>query len=150
MKEIDSRQRLAEYYPARDRSSLADLASEYGNRSQREILEIAAIAVDVSADSILNLGLEPESNPLIVEAFRLQYPNVDQDSLVGASEERLERLANGIKGKLFEVLVRNRLNDGESLGELRLGPGQVARLADSPWNPPGPRSKASSASRQRS
>ena len=132
MKEIDSVQQLAEYYPARDRSSLADLASHYERKSQQEILEIAAIAADVSADSILNLGLEPESNPLIVEAFRLQYPNVDQDGLVGSSEERLSGLANGIKGKYFELLVRNRLNNGESLGELRLGPGQVARLADSP------------------
>ena len=132
MKEIDSVQQLAEYYPARDRSSLADLASHYERRSQQEILEIAAIAADVSADSILNLGLEPESNPLIVEAFRLQYPNVDQDGLVGSSEERLSGLANGIKGKYFELLVRDRLNNGESLGELRLMPGQVVRLADSP------------------
>ena len=132
MKEIDSLHQLAEYYPTRDRSSLAELASQYEGRSQREILEIAAIAADVSADSILNLGLEPESNPLILEAFRLQYPNVDQESLVGASEERLNGLANGIKGKFFEVLVRDRLNDDKSLGELRLGPGQVARLADDP------------------
>ena len=132
MKEIDSLQRLAEYYPARDRSSLACLASRYGNKSQQEILEIAAIAANVSADSILNLGLEPESNPLIMESFQLQYPNVNLDSLAGASQERLAGLANGIKGKYFEVLVRDRLNNGESLGELRLGPGQVARLADSP------------------
>ena len=132
MKEVDSLQRLAEFYPAADRSSLADLASHYENRGQREILEIAAIAADVSADSILDLGLEPQSNPLIMEAFRLQYPKVDLDSLVGASEGRLDGLAKGIKGKYFEVLVRDRLNNGETLGELRLGPGQLARLAESP------------------
>jgi len=44
----------------------------------------------------------------------------------------LEGLANGIKGKYFEVLVEKRLNNGESVGELHLLPGQVARLADSP------------------
>ncbi len=132
MKEFDSLHQLAEYYPTRDRSSLAGLARQFESRSQREILEIAGIAADVSADSILNLGLEPESNPLITEAFRLQYPNVDQESLVGATEERLSGLANGIKGKYFEVLVRDRLNDDESIGELRLGPGQLARLADGP------------------
>ena len=132
MKELDSLQQLAEYYPERARSSLADLAAHYEHRSQRDILEIAAIAADVSADTILNLGLEPESNPLIAEAFRLLYPNVDHDGLVGFSEERLSGLANGIKGKYFEVLVRDRLNSGESLGELRLGPGQIASLAESP------------------
>ena len=131
MKAIDSLQRLAANYPSKERSNLADLASHYETRSQREVLEIAAIATDVSADSILNLGLEPENNPLIMEAFRLQYPNLDED-LVGSSEDRLSGLANGIKGKYFELLVCDRLNNGESLGELRLGPGQVARLADSP------------------
>ena len=132
MMEIDSLQQLAEYYPARDRSCLANLARDYENRSQQQILQIAGIAADVSADSILNLGLEPQSNPLISEAFQLQYPNVNQDSLVGASEERLSGLANGIKGKYFELIVRDRLNDGDSVGELRLGPGQVARLAIDP------------------
>jgi len=111
---------------------LADLASHYRNKSQQEILELAGIAADVSTDSILNLGFEPEDNSLVMEACKLQYPNVDQDSLVGASEERLFGLANGIKGKYFEVLVRDRLNEGETLGELRLGPGQEARLAESP------------------
>lgn len=131
MKAIDSLQQLSANYRAQERSSLADLASRYENRSQQEILEIAAIATDVSANSILNLGLEPENDALISEAFRLQYPNLGQN-LVGASEERLNGLANGIKGKYFELLVRDRLNDGETLGELRLGPGQVARLAASP------------------
>jgi hypothetical protein len=131
MKGTDSLQQLSGYYSSSDRSSLADLAGDYDNRSQREILEIAAIAIDVSAESILNLGLEPVSNPLVMEAFRLQYPYVDQD-LVGASEERLQGLANGIKGKYFELLVRDRLNNGETLGELLLGPGQVAKLADIP------------------
>ena len=86
--EIDSLQRLAKNYPAGDRSSLADLASHYRNKSQQEILELAGIAADVSTDSILNLGFEPEDNSLVMEAFKLQYPNVDQDSLVGASELR--------------------------------------------------------------
>jgi len=129
MKEIDSLKQLAENYTAMDRSSLAELGRHYQHSGEQEILEIAAIAVDVTADSIMNVGLEPESNPRILEAFRLQYPNVDQDDLVGFSNERLSGLANGIKGKYFEVLVRDRLNDGESLGELRLGPGQIARLA---------------------
>ena len=103
MKEIDALRQLAEKYTTRDRSSLAELARHYEHRHQQEILDIAAIATDVSADSIRNLGLEPESNPLISEAFQLQYPNVDQDSLVGASDERLSGLANGIKGKYFDV-----------------------------------------------
>ena len=123
---------LADQYPAADRAELADLARQYERRQQEEILDIAAVAADVSVDSILNLGLEPEINPQLEEAFRLQYPHVNPLSLSGASKERLEGLANGIKGKYFEVLVVDRLNRGESVGELTLGPGQIAEIAESP------------------
>ena len=126
---------LAESYPPQNRESLLELAQEYRSRNEREILELAAIATDVSLDSVLNLGLEPETNPQFMEAFRLQYPQVDIESLRGASEERLTGLANGAKGKNFEVLVRDRLNAGERVGELELQPGQVARLAESSTQP---------------
>ena len=132
MTDFHSLRSLAASYSAEDRAALAELARRYEHRRQEEILDLAALAVDVSVDSILNLGLEPESNPLVMRAFRLQYPNVDPESLVGAPEDRLEGLQNGIKGKYFEVLVEDRLNNGESLGELTLGPGQVARIAESP------------------
>ena len=82
---------LAESYPLQEREALMALAQEYRSRNEREILEIAAIATDVSLDSVLNLRLEPEANPQFLEAFRLQYPNVDIDSLSGASDERLSR-----------------------------------------------------------
>ena len=123
---------LANSYSKEDRSALADLARHFEHRRQQEVLDIAAVAADVSLDSILNLGLEPEIDPLVMRALRLQYPKVDPESLVGASEDRLRGLANGIKGKYFEVLVEHRLNNGKSVGELTLGPGQVARIAESP------------------
>ncbi len=126
---------LAESYPHQEREALMALAQEYRSRNEWESLEIAAIATDVSLDSVLNLGLDLEADSQFIEAFRLQYPNVDIDSLSGASEERLNGLANGVKGKYFEVLVRDRLNDGERIGELELQPGQVARLSDSSTQP---------------
>ena len=118
--------------PPRNRNDLVGLASRYQARQESEILEVAAIAADVSLDSFANLGLEPEANPLLYEAFQLQNPNVDIESLAGASDERLEGFVNSVKGKFFEVLVAERLNRGESVGELTLGPGQIARLAESP------------------
>ena len=130
--EYKSLQALARSYRQAYHPELTELANQYQARSDQEVLDIAAVAADVSVDSILNLGLDPDSNPLLIEAFRLQYPNVDLGSLAGASSERLEGLGNGVKGKYFEVLVRHRLNSGERVGELALGPGQVARLADSP------------------
>ena len=125
-------QTLADSYPAQEKPELEYLATQYRTRQEQEIFEIAAIAADVSVDSILNLGLEPDDDSQVWRAFSSQYPNVDRESLRGASEERLQGIANGIKGKLFEIKVVDRLNNGESVGELALGPGQFARLAASP------------------
>ena len=126
---------LAESYPPQERESLVELVQGYRRRNEREILELAALATDVSLDRVTNLGLEPEADPQFLEAFRLQYPNVSLESLRGASEERLDGLLNGAKGKYFEVLVRDRLSAGERVGEIELLPGQVARLAESPTQP---------------
>lgn len=128
----DSLKSLYETFPAKDKKDLVPLGLTYQKRQQQEILEIAAIAADVSLDSLLNLGLETEVTPLLREAFSRQYPNVDINSLVGASAEQLQGWQNAIKGKYFELLVKDRLNSGESVGELSLAPGQVARLAESP------------------
>ena len=122
---------LAESYPPQEKDALFELAQRYRCRDEREVLEIAAIAADVSLDSVINLGLDPDADPLFKEAFNRQYPNVDIESLVGASDQRLDGLADGVKGKYFEMLVCARLNAGERLGELQLQPGQTAHLAES-------------------
>ena len=126
---------LAESYPPQERDSLFELAQEYRSRDEREVLEVAAIAADVSLDNVLNLGLEPEANPQFLEAFRLQFPNSTLEDLRGQSPEQLQGWVNGVKGKYFEVLVRDRLNAGERLGELELQPGQIAHLAESSTQP---------------
>ncbi len=125
MSEYGSLRSLASEYAAAGESEFADLARKYERRNQQEVLDIAAIAADVSSDSILDLGLEPESNPLLAEAFRLQYPHADPIS-AGDSAERLEGLVYGIKWKYFEGLVADRLNRGEGLGKLILRPGLLA------------------------
>ena len=126
----DELRTLAESYPPQEKDALFELAQRYRCKDEREVLEIAAIAADVSLDNVLNLGLEPDADTLFRDAFNRQYPNVDIESLVGASDERLNGLANGVKGKYFEMLVCARLNDGERLGELQLRPGQTAHLAE--------------------
>ena len=122
---------LSESYPPQERGALFKIAQKYRIRDEREVMEVAAIAADVSTDGVVNLGLEPEADPQFREAFNLQYPNVDVETLDGASEERLMGLANGVKGKYFEIQVRDRLNAGERVGELELQPGQTASLAES-------------------
>ncbi len=116
-------------YPPAAQEDLINLANGYQRRSEGEILELAAMAADLSTHDIINLDLEPEPDRQVLEAFRRQYPNVELESLVGRSDESIKGFVKGVKGKYFEVLVRDRLNAGETVGELRLEPGQMARLA---------------------
>ncbi len=121
---------LAATYPPQDSDALPELAGEYHRRQEREILDLASIAADVSIDEIVNLGPEPDANPQVLEAFSLQYPNMNLDSLIGATDEQLQGWTNGVKGKYFEVLVAEKLNSGESIGDIQLAPGELARVGE--------------------
>ncbi len=120
---------LAQQYPPQSRDAVLALAEKYRIRNEKEVLELAALAADVGLDDLLNLGLEPEVNPQLMEALKA-YPTI-KDNLIATGELSQGQLSN-IKGKYFEILGRDRLNEGGSLGELRLAPGQSARLAESP------------------
>ena len=126
---------LAESYPPVERDTLFELAQRYRNQDEREALEVATLAADISIDESVDLRLEPELNPQFWEAFSLQYPNIDVEGLAGAPDERLQDLVNGAKGKYFEVLVRDQLNAGDRVAGIQLEPGQTAVLAESPTQP---------------
>ena len=123
---------LASSYPPSERESLMEIGEFYQRRHEREVLELAAIAADVGIEDLTNLGLEPDENPLIREALKKQYPTIDVESLAGRSQEYLNNLVNGVKGKYFEILVRDRLNDGDCVGGIALRDGERALLAESP------------------
>ncbi len=120
---------LAEQYPQESRDAILALAEKYRVRDEKEVLELAALAADVGLDDLLNLGLESDVNPQLMEALD-KYPAIKQDLL--ATGELSQGQISNIKGKYFEILGRDRLNEGGSLGELQLAPGQTARLAESP------------------
>ena len=123
---------LAESYPPQNRETLHELAQEYRSRGERQVLEVAALAADISLDRITNLGLEPDDDPQFLEAVQLS--GVSMDTLAGLPAQQDGALST-IKGKYFEVLLRDRLNAGERLGELQLEHGQEARLAESSTQP---------------
>ena len=132
---FDEMTELASSYPYAGHRTLLAIGERYRRRHEREVLELAAIAADVGIDDLMNLGLEPDENPLLREAFQEQFPNLNLDDLPDRSSENLEGLANGLKGKYFEILVRDQLNSGESVGGLVLGEGEEALLAESANQP---------------
>lgn len=130
-------QDLGRLYPPQDKDALLALSRDYERRYQREILELSAIAAE-GVQNVWNLGLEPELDPQVSEAFQLQYPNETTDSLresiassvnPGGTIDGWER---GIRGKYFELLVRDELKAGENVGDIKLGPGEDAALAENP------------------
>ena len=128
--QLDYISELASAYPPSNRKALIEVVEHYGRRREREVLELAAIAVDVGIDDLTTLGLEPDENRLLRVAFERQFPNMSLESLAGSSPEYLNDLANGVKGKYFELLVRDRLNEGDTLGGIALREGERAVLGE--------------------
>ena len=125
-----------EYSVGRDSSESLDAAVERLYRDSirlREgaLLESAAAAVALErwlmSDDIDYSRITPQMQ----EAWGSAYPNVDLESLISRSPNEVAGFVNGWKGKYFEVLVRDRLNAGEWVGDVHLEPGQTAELAKS-------------------
>ena len=125
---------LASSYHKSDRKALAEIGEHYRRRHEREVLELAAIAADVGIDDLTNLGLEPDENPLLREAFE-KFTNRSLEELAGEDEAYLKSIVSGVKGKYFEILVRERLTEGGSVGGVVLREGETAILAESPSQP---------------
>ena len=125
---------LASSYQKSDRKALVEVGEHYRRRHEREVLELAAIAADVGIDDVANLGLEPDENPLLREAFE-KFTKRGVEELAGEDGAYLNSIVSGVKGKYFEILVRERLKEGGSVGGIVLGEGETASLAESPTQP---------------
>jgi len=116
-------------------AAIESLYTHYVHEREDTLIDTAASALSVSA--LLEHGTIDQSamTPQMKEAFHLAYPHLRFDSLPMMSHEQLQGVINGWKGKLFEVLVRDRLNRGEWVGDLHLLNGQHAELAHSAGQP---------------
>jgi len=87
-------------------------------------------------DILLGRVSESDIDPSVLEAYRLQYPDLSQkqDFVETArgfhgDDEALRGLVSGVKGKLFEIEYRDYLNEGH------LPDGYSAELAESANQP---------------
>ncbi len=104
--------------------------------SDRDWLDVAVVAGTSVADILTDVrsGAYEDKRipPKVLEAFNLQFPNVeDFREFIQShdSPEQLRGIFSGIKGKLFELYHVEYLNDGH------LPDGLVARLAESATQP---------------
>jgi hypothetical protein len=69
----------------------------------------------------------------LVEAFKMQYPNVYEAGGLGSlTPESAEGYLNGWSGKYTEILARDTLNSGGSIGGVSLSASETAVLATDP------------------
>jgi hypothetical protein len=111
------------------------LAVEYSDRVKQSLMDTAAALGAVGLMSESGAFDSSTWSPQMVEAFKLQYPSMTIADLLGYEPDQLAGFVNGLKGKLLEVNVRDKLNSGEAIGRLQLSDGQEAMLASSPNQP---------------
>lgn len=133
--------RLAERYRAGNgdrrpvKERVAALYRTYVAKREGALIDAAAAAAAVHSLFAADPASAVAVDPRLEEAFRLAFPNVDPESLRGLDPDALAPYLPALKGKYFEVLVRDRLNEGQWVGDIRLAPGQRAVLADSATQP---------------
>lgn len=111
------------------------LYQHYIKKREQAIIEAAATATAIHALFLADQIDWSKVTPQMEEAFNLAYPEVELSSLADRSSEEIEGFLSAWKGKYFEVLVRDELNAGEWVGEIRLEPGQTAILAEDATQP---------------
>ena len=126
---------LAEFYRGKYGSdnlsadNLREVYDRYARRDQQSVVDAASATVAMNALFLEDRVNIDAINPQMLEAFQLAFPNMTIDQLGGYDPSALPGIANAWKGKYFEVELRDRLNRGEWVGEIHLGPGQKVELA---------------------
>jgi hypothetical protein len=126
---------IAEHYKRKygaddlSNSSLNKLYEHYVREHQQSLLDAAAAVVAVNGLFLADqLDIDAVS-PSMQEAFDLAFPNMTLDQLEDYDPTALAGIISSWKGKYFEVELRDRLNNGDWVGDIRLGAGQQAELA---------------------
>lgn len=106
------------------------LYDKYIRKNQEGILDSAAIAAALTIES-----LQEASDPMVLDAFAKQFPTKDIADLNDMSDTELQGIISGVKGKYFELLIADKLNNGEVVAGIQLIDGQRALLSEVPNQP---------------
>jgi len=116
---------------------LNDLLKNIDKKRLQELALLDCLASALTVNSIFKEGGGIDYSaitPEMEEAFHLQYPNMDIFSLENYNSEQIVGIINGWKGKLFEVNLRDGLNDGLDIGGIKLDYNHTAHLIQNPTN----------------
>jgi hypothetical protein len=100
--------------------------------NRESLLDVAATA---AAAHVIAGDSREAIDPLLMSAVHDTNPSINQERFLGLDDEAMQGAINTAKGKYFEYLVVERLNDGEQVGSVVLQDGQRALLAESMTQP---------------
>jgi hypothetical protein len=111
------------------RKALAHLAETYHQARETALLDLVS-SVTASYGILLADRIDVSRvDEQMLKALDLAYVGKSLEDLAAMPLADRAGALNGWKGKYFEILVRDELNAGQSIGDLTLLPGQEARLA---------------------
>ncbi len=114
--------------------SIKELSEMY-KFQQNSFLDVLAVSSSFYGVFLADRIDYDNITPQMEEAFALSFPNLNINNLDDYSTEELSGLISNWKGKYFEVVVRDKLNNGEMIGDLQLETDQYAELAESASQP---------------
>ena len=117
------------------RQEINELYYKFIRGREQTLIDAAAATAAINALYLTDQIDYEQITPQMEEAFHLAYPNVDLESIVNSDPDEVVGFLNGWKGKYFEVLVRDDLNDGNWIGDVHLDPGQYTEIAGSATQP---------------
>lgn len=132
-----SRLRLLASKYARSRDMPAGEAFQQAFRRFLKANRESLLDITVAAASVqISVGDGPQDvDPLLLKAIHDTNPTLTETNLFALEDDALQGAVNTAKGKYFEYLVVDRLNQGQQVGPLVLEPGQQAVLAESMTQP---------------
>jgi hypothetical protein len=117
------------------KQELGKLYQSYLQRRQETITEALAASLalnEIFREDTIDLSAITQE---MQEAFDISFPKLQIEDLSTYSDNQLTGIISNWKGKLFEIEVRDRLNDGEIVGDLSLADGQYATIAEDVTQP---------------
>lgn len=114
---------------------IKDFYSEVVREREQSVIDAAAATAAVNALFLSDNIDFGKITPQMEEAFNLAYPNVELESLSNCNPDEVMGYLSGWKGKYFEILVRDKLNEGNWIGDIHLQTGQYAEIAESITQP---------------
>lgn len=109
--------------------TIDDIHIKNQEAKSKSIIDILLIVGELTYEQFNN---SDSFDPLALKAIEETSPNFDLEYHYLFTEEQISGVLNSAKGKYFEYLVAERLNNGHSVGDFYLPDGFSATLADSP------------------